>query len=151
MPNTSNRRRTGNYRRTTKTQHTWGSYGTTYKPNTGTRNYNTVRNYIQNKINSYRCLWQQTQGNYKPSPTTITRFYNLVNKGANVWCVSGNRITRWTKWPTPVKSANTAMKGLKKKWGTAIKAVTPIGKGNNYLIATTCTYKGKPFKFPNFK
>ena len=151
MPNPPNRRRTGTYRPPNKNQSSWGSYGASYKPTGGTRKNDTVRNNLQNKINSYRCLWQQMQykGTTKPTPATITRFTNLVNKGAYVWCISGNNITRWTNWPTPVKSAPMAMKGLKKKWGTAIKAVTPTGHGNTFLVATVCTYKGKPFKFPN--
>ncbi len=146
MPSTTNRSRTGsNYRRTSN----WSNFGVTGK--TGGRSYSQVKNTLQCKINSYRCLFQQAQssGHYRPTPATINRFANLVNKGANIYCVSGSMIGRWTKWPTPITSASTALRGLKRRFGTAIKAVTPTGNGNSFLVATSGTFRGKPFKFPS--
>lgn len=145
-----------------RTNSTRGSAGPTGSYRRGTRssavrtgrskNFTAVRNDIQNKITSFRCLFAQTNltGSNKPSPAIINRFSNLVSKGAVVHKVTGSTIAKWNKKNNnkATFTASWAMKGLKCKFGAAIKAVCPTGNGKTYLVATTPTFNGKPVKFP---
>ncbi len=113
--------------------------------------YQSVFNNIDQKISSYRTLANQTCGSasYKrPSPTTLSSFANWVNKGAIVHCCSANQISRWCKQQTPSNSPTAAKNALTKRFGSStIKAVC-CDKTGKYLIATSPTWKGKPFNFP---
>jgi hypothetical protein len=106
---------------------------------------------LQNKINSYRYLYSQCQltGAFKPSPATIAKFSNMVNKGYMLHKVSGAKIAKWNHMTNPNYSTTWATKCLKAKFGSAIKGVFPTGNGRTYMVATSPTWKGKPFKFPN--
>ena len=158
MPNTSRRRRSYNRRNTPQKSQAWsGTWGS--KPNptsarknpTSNYNYTMVRSNLQNKINAYRYLFDQckTTGPYKPSPAVINKFANWVNKGAMLHKVSGASIAKWCKDHKPTYTMSWATKGLKSKYGVAIKGLYPTGNGKWYMVATNPTFKGKPFRFPN--
>ena len=155
MPTTNNRRSTYNKRRTTNSRRTnWPSANknrTTSKTRTvSTWHYGPVRNNLQNRITAYRTLYAQcnTTGPHKPSPATITKFTNYVNKGYMLHKVSGTQIAKWYKDQKPTWTSNWATKCLKHKYGQAIKGVFPTGNGRTYMVATSPMFKGKPFKFP---
>ena len=157
MPTKTTQRRTYKRRTPQNWKTNWPSnnpQGRSTKPTSrGGRNwqYGPVRTTLENKINAYRYLYAQCQttGQYKPSPAVINRFANLVNKGATIHKVSGVAIARWYKNMKPTYTASWATKGLKWKYGAAIKAVWPTGNGRTYMVATSPNYKGKPFRFPN--
>ena len=155
MPSTTQRRRSVNRR---KPAGSTGNFGrgtgsSAFGSSTGrTKNYTAVRNDIQCKINSFRCLYAQTNiaGRNKPSPAILNKFSNLVSKGAVIHKVSGSTIAKWNKNKTqsPSFTMSWAMKGLKSKFGAAVKAVCPTGNGRQFLVATNPTFKGKTVKFP---
>ena len=130
----------------------WSGSARKTKANTSTRtNYTTVKNNFQNKINSYRTLYTQTQGSCghgRPSAATLNTFGNWINKGAIVHTVSPTQINRWSNTNKKCTTAAYAKNVLCNKFGkTPIKAVCK-SKTGSYLVATTPTYKGKNFKFP---
>lgn len=123
---------------------------------TGT-SFTTVRNNLQNKIQSFQTLWRQTQGkgSNRPSPATINRFASLVSKGAVIYTVSPTKISKFAKatgksinWKTRSPSAAAATKVLKAKFGGAVKGVFR-GVDGKFVVAAAPQWKGKPFK-PNF-
>ncbi len=155
MPSTTQRRRSVNRRKPAGSTGNFGrgTRSSAFGSSTGrTKNYTAVRNDIQCKINSFRCLYAQTNiaGRNKPSPAILNKFSNLVSKGAVVHKVSGSTIAKWNKNKTqsPSFTMSWAMKGLKSKYGAAVKAVCPTGNGRQFLVATTPTFKGKTVKFP---
>ncbi len=130
------------------TNRTWNKT----KRNTGSHtNYTTLRNYWQQKINSYRTLYTQTQGTSgagRPSPATLKTFGHWIDKGAVIHKVSAAQINRWSPTNRKCTTITTAKNTLWHKFGkTPIKAVCK-SKGGSYLVATTPMYKGKYFKFP---
>lgn len=157
MPTTTTRRRTYKRRTNNNRKTNWPSYpqGHRSRPTgmqSGTNwKYGLVRTNLQNKINAYRYLYAQCQvtGPNKPSPVVINKFANLVNKGAMLHKVSAAAIARWYKDMKPTYTTSWATKGLKWKYGAAIKAVWPTGNGRTYMVATNPTHKGRPFRFPN--
>jgi hypothetical protein len=118
----------------------------------GGSNYRTIACAFEQKINSFKTLYAQTSaaaGNNRPSPATLNTLAKWVNKGAVVRRVAPTQIARWSGSRRPVSSPNTAKAILCHKFGkSAIKAVT-CDKSGGFLVATTPTYKGKTFKFPN--
>jgi hypothetical protein len=71
-----------------------------------------------------------------------------VAKGAVIQTVSTAQLKRWSKTAKQCKSPSQAKTALYKKFGKQpIKAVCPA-KGNNWIVATSQTWKGKNFKFP---
>ena len=146
-----NRPRTYKRRTTTSRKTNWPSYRTNPKMRSGLNwQYGPVRTNLQNKINAYRTLYAQCNvtGPYKPSPTTINKFANYVNKGYMLHKISGTQIAKWDKKHNPSWTITWATKCLKAKYGAAIKALFPTGNGRTYMVATSPTWKGKPFKFP---
>ena len=130
-----------------------GSARKTTRTNTSTRaNYTNIKNDFQNKINSYRTLYTQTQGMPgagRPSPATLNTFGNWINKGAIIHTVSATQINRWSQSTKKCTTAAYAKNVLWNKFGKApIKAVCK-SKAGSYIVATTPTYKGKNFKFPH--
>ena len=126
------------------------------KTKTGTKNlsrggYANLRDTWQQKIFSYRTLYNQTQGTYsgkRPSAATLKSFDNWINKGAVIQNVSCAQINRWSHTGRKCTSATTAKTVLWHKFGKMpIKAVC-MSKTGSYLVVTTPTYKGKNFKFP---
>ena len=147
----------------------WG--GTTYKfKNTTTKTksfsggrkvttatgYQTYANQFATKVDSWRTLYNQTRGPAKynrPTTATLNNFANFVNKGAIIHTVSPAKMARWAKtWNKTFNPTNlTSCKNfLFHKYGkTTIKAVN-WAKNGYFMIATTPTYKGKPFNWPQF-
>lgn len=119
-----------------------------------TGGYKTVCNQIQNKINSYKTLINQTKGTPSklPSPSTINSMCNWINKGAIVQTCSPTQVARWarttnknfnTRNPSPTACKNV----LYAKFGkSTIKAVAKGKSG--FIVATTPTKNGRSFCFP---
>lgn len=145
---------------------------TTYRPRTGqasqTRNtttttsktawnpskFGSVRQDLQCRIGSYQNIYSQVSGQKNVttfSPTTATRWTNMVNKGARVYKFNTQQIkTGFGNQWTPDLSPNTAARFLRQKYGNGIKAVAK-GRGNTWLVATTTTINKGPFKNYNWK
>ncbi|MCP4591930.1 MAG: hypothetical protein GY842_14445 [bacterium] len=146
MATTHRRTRTNTWNKTK------GSAGrSTTKSSSSRMNYTTLKNNWQQKINSYRTLYSQTQGtaNYgRPSASTLNSFGNWINKGAVVQTVSAAQINRWSKTDKKCATATAAKNVLWTKFGKSpIKAVCK-SKTGSYIVATTPVFKGKTFKFP---
>ena len=104
--------------------------------------YKQVCDTLNQKIQSYRTLWNQATGPAKagrPSPTQLNSFAKWVEKGAVVYRVSPVQVKRWTKWSQHIKSATACKTALSRKFGkSAIKAVT-TDKTGAFLIACAPT------------
>ncbi len=166
MPTHSNRTRTTNKRTTTKYNRSgWGTTHGTSTRATGTRNtrntrktttnaapgYRNIYDSFECKVRSYKTLWDQTRGAAKhtrPTPATLKTFSTWINKGANVWRVTNTQINKWCKTNQQYKTGTSVKNALCKTFGkTTIKAVACDKKGG-YIVATSPTWKGKPFHFP---
>ena len=171
MPTTSNRRRKNiNNRTSTSAKYNrsgWGkSYGhstgasgqwTQTRKTTGTnttnvaRGYSNIYNAFEWKMRSYRTLWDQTRGPAKysrPTPATLKTFANWINKGSYVWRVTNSQINKWCNTNRKYSSGTAVKSALCQTFGkNTIKAVA-CDKGGGYLVATSPTWKGKPFHFP---
>lgn len=122
--------------------------------------YKSVSNSFETKITSFRTLFAQTKGTAKfgrPSPAILNSFANWINKGAIVQTVSCAQITRWGKAAATANkifnareiTTNTCKTVLFKKFGkSTIKAVART-KSGSFMVATSPTYKGRTFCFPN--
>ncbi len=113
------------------------------------KNYSSVKRQLDQQITSLRQLKTQAEGTAsqnRPSPTTITRFANVVSKGGVIRKASTAAIQRAAGKSQKINTASGALKALKSKFGATIKAVTPA-KNGGWLIAASSTWKGKPFKF----
>ena len=113
--------------------------------------YRGVTNAIKNKISSYQTLVKQSQGPKKggaPSPAKLYTLARWVDKGAVIQTVSKAQIQRWSKTARSITSPAGAKTVLAKKFGKSpIKAVC-VGRGSNFIVATSPTVKGKMFKLP---
>ena len=144
---------------TTKTKSYTGSRKTTTTATRGVTaatGYQTYATQFATKVDSWRTLYNQTRGTAKynrPTPTTLNTFANWVNKGAILHTISPTKMARWAKtWNKKFNPTNlTSCKSfLYHKYGkTSIKAVN-WAKNGYYMIATTPTYKGKPFTWPRY-
>ena len=114
-------------------------------------NYN-----FQNKINSFRTLYNQTWGPAKcarPTVATLNTFTNWINKGAIVQVVTPTQVAKWAKYTKKTFNVRTATPTTCKnvlltKFGkNTIKAVART-KSGSFMVATAPTWKGKPFWFP---
>lgn len=139
-------------KRTNKTRRNTGVSGATIAPK-----YKSVSNVFQNKINSFKTLFNQTKGPARygrPTTATLNSFANWVNKGAIIQTCTAAQVARWarntkknfnTQNPTPTACKNV----LGAKFGkTTIKAVART-KSGGFMVATSPTCKGRPFCFPN--
>jgi hypothetical protein len=126
--------------------------GTARGTTSGTRgNYTGLRDNFQQKIDSYRTLYGETQGTTgagRPSPTALNTFANWVNKGAVIHKVSPIQLNRWSDTSRKCTTATAAKNVLWNKFGK-----TPIwgvckSKSGSFLVATAPTYKGRNFTFP---
>ena len=147
-----------NYKGRTGTNWCTGNKKTTYHTSTtptkcATGYAGTFRMFEQ-KINSYKTLYNQTRGVAKfdrPTTATLNTFANWVGKGANVYTITTTQLNRWagvtrTKydWTKPTSCRNF----LYNKFGkTTIKAIAK-SKNGQYMVACSPTFKGKPFMFP---
>ena len=113
------------------------------------------RNFEQ-KLNSYRTLYNQTRGPAKytrPTPATLNTFASWINKGNIIQICTPNQVAKWARttkmnFNTRTGSPTTCKNVLYKKFGkSAIKAVARTKTGS-YMVVTTPTWKGKPFCFP---
>ncbi|UCG15195.1 MAG: hypothetical protein JSV19_07840 [Phycisphaerales bacterium] len=112
--------------------------------------YRTVTNNFRTKINSYQTLVKQSQGPKSggPTPSNLNYLAKWVDKGAVIQTVSNAQLQRWSHTNKTYTSPTSVRTVLTKKFGkTPIKAICP-GKGNNFIVATSPTWKGKMFKFP---
>ena len=118
--------------------------------------YKHWNNNFQNKINSFRTLYNQTWGPAKgsrPSVAILNTFTNWINKGAIIQIVTPTQVARWartTKKQFNVRTATptTCRNVLYSKFGkSTIKAVART-KSGSFMVVTTPTYKGRPFCFP---
>jgi hypothetical protein len=143
---TSTRTGTGSSRRNGRK-----SYGTT-----GGTGYKGLCNTCEQKISSFRTLYNQCKGPSganKPSPSTLNTFCNWINKGAIVQTCSPAQVSRWARSThknfNPKNSSTTACKTvLCAKFGkSAIKAVTKT-KNGWFLVVTNPTINGRTFNFP---
>lgn len=123
--------------------------------------YKNVGCTLQQKISSFKTLYNQTTGGAatnRPSPTTINTFANWVNKGAVIQTVSPTQLNKWcnnfkgTKPATKKWNVNTASgckQFLCQRFGkSTIKAVTKA-KNGAWLVATAPVVKGRTFNFPH--
>lgn len=152
---------TGGYSWGTGAGNTWGGAGTTARTRktgrtTGGTGYKTVCSTCEQKINSYRTLWNQAKGpasTKSPTPSTLNTFCNWVNKGAVIQTCTAAQVSRWARSTNksfnPKSPSPTACKNvLSAKFGkNAIKAVAWT-KGGQFMVATTPTVNGKTFNFP---
>ncbi len=124
----------------------------------GSSGYRNCCNSFEKKIESYRCLVQQTAGGSsarfgRPSPATLNSFANLINKGMIVQTVSAAQVARWARsthsnFKTRSASTSACKNVLCKKFGrSAIKAVART-KSGSFMVATTPTVNGRSFSFP---
>lgn len=162
MPSYASRSRRSTTRRTTgtsssRTSGRWASSssrGTSTSRRTSTRvvpGYAQVGNQFEQKIASYRTLFNQAKGPAKfsrPAPATLASFANWIDKGAVVQRVSAAQCTRWSTTGRPCRTAAAAKAALTSKFGrTTIKAVLK-DKSGGFLVATAPQYKGRKFTFP---
>lgn len=114
-------------------------------------------NTFQNKINSFKTLFNQTKGPAKfgrPSPTTLNSFANWINKGAIVQTCTAAQVARWAKatrknFGSKTSTPTTCRNVLWAKFGkNTIKAVAKT-KSGSFMVATAPVFHGKPFCFPN--
>jgi hypothetical protein len=140
----------GYRRRSSTTTKRSGSYNWKTK-RTSSTNYKTITNQFKTKINSYQTLVkavQGTSGKWRPSPSNLNTLAKWVDKGAVIQTVSNAQLKRWSKTNKTFTTPTSAKTVLTHKFGkTPIKAVY-YGKGNNFIVATAPTWKGKNFKFP---
>ena len=155
--------RAGRYPYSTQGLSTWGtaSRGTKSRKSgstTGvTSSYKNVSQSFQWKIESYRTLVNQTRGPAKfgrPSTLTLNSFANWVNKGAVVQTVSCAQVAKWarsnnqnfsSRKPTVASCKNV----LARKFGKATIKACARSKSGSFMVVTSPTWKGKPFKFPH--
>ena len=130
----------------------------THSPTTTPPQYKNCNEMFEWKINSYKTLYNQTRGPAKytrPAPTILNNFANWINKGAVVQTVTRAQVAKWartTKWnfSTHNPSATSCKNVLWTKFGKqTIKAVART-KSGSYMVATSPTWKGKPFMFPRY-
>jgi hypothetical protein len=160
MPSYASRSRRSSTRRTSGTTRTSGQWsspssrGSTSTRRTTTRvvpGYAQVGNQFEQKIASYRTLFNQAKGPAKfqrPAPATLSSFANWIDKGAVVQRVSAAQCTRWSTTGRPCRTAAAAKAALTSKFGrTTIKAVMK-DKSGGFLVATSPQHKGRKFSFP---
>jgi hypothetical protein len=145
---------------TSSTRSTGGSNSRTrkaYGKSSGASGYRSLSTTCEQKINSFRCLWNQckgTAGANRPSPSTLNTFCNWINKGCVVQTCSPSQVQRWARSTNknfnPKSPSTTACKTvLCAKFGkSAIKAVTKA-KNGWYIVATSPTINGRTFNFPH--
>ena len=149
---TTNQRRQTGARNTTAQWHRKPT-SKTQKSNKWATGYSTSYRNCEQKIQSWRTVYNQTWGPAKfqrPSPTTLRTFTNWINKGANVYTVTPTQLNKWAgassknyDWTKPTQCKSF----LTKKYGkTTIKAVAR-SKNGSYMVACTPP-KGKQFNFP---
>lgn len=109
----------------------------------------SVRSQCQNKINAYQTVVTQTAGagaKFRPTPSQLNTFARLIDKGAQIQRVTNSQLNRWAgrsrNWtPGAAKSV------LSRKFGkSSIKAVA-FNKTGGFIVATSSTRKGRPFRF----
>lgn len=115
--------------------------------------YRQLQNQLQQKINSYRVLYTQTQGagaSHRPAPGTLNSFANWINKGAVIHTVSPAQLSRWSDSSRPCHSPTVAKTVLCRRFGRSpIKAVCK-SKTGSFIVATAPTLRGRSFSFPNY-
>lgn len=134
----------------TRTQSSSG-WKTTKMSHPGRANYTNLKHNFQNKISSYRTLYNEMQGTAgkgRPPAATLNTFGNWINKGAVIQKVSAAQINRWSNTDRKCTTSTAARNVLYHKFGKApIKAVCKT-KSGAYIVATAPMYRGKNFKFP---
>ncbi len=140
---------------TTRTTGTWGNRTKKNVVNVPTSHKNVSKSF-QGKIDSYKMLYKQTCGtakHHRPSPTILNTFANWINKGAVVQTVTCSQVAKWakadnknfnTRNPTVASCKNV----LTAKFGKSTIKCCARTKTGGFMIATTPTWKGKPFCFP---
>jgi len=108
--------------------------------------FSTVRNNFKNKINAYSG-GSNKQG---PTPSQLNTFGRWIEKGARLQKVTPTQLNRWAGTSRRNWTPTAAKNCLASKWGkSCIKAVTN-NKTGGFLVATSSTRKGKPFRFTSF-
>lgn len=111
---------------------------------------------FENKINSFKTLFNQTKGTAKyqrPTPAMLNTFANWINKGAVVQTVSCAQVARWAKmanknFTTKTATPTNCKTVLCAKFGKpTIKAVCRTKTGS-FMVATSPMWKGRSFCFP---
>jgi hypothetical protein len=140
----------------------YGSYGRTGGTRKSGRSggswtgYKGICNTCEQKINSYRTLWNQAKGpasSNGPTPGTLNSFCNWINKGHVVQTCSPAQVWRWAQstnknfnlrnaTPTACKTVLAAKFGK-----SCIKAVAKT-KSGQFMVVTSPTLKGRTFNFP---
>lgn len=129
---------------------------TTRRTGGGSYGYKGVCNTCEQKINSYRTLWNQAKGpagSNSPTPTTLNSFCNWISKGNVVQTCTPAQVWRWAqntnknfnlKNPSPTACKTV----LAAKFGkSCIKAVAWT-KGGHFMVVTSPTVNGRTFCFP---
>jgi hypothetical protein len=134
----------------------WRTSTTSSSRNTGrsfsASSFNKINNNIQQKIGSYRNVWSQCKGTGTTcfTPTTASKWINLIDNGAYVYKFTGTQFARWfgpnytSGW-----SSNTATRFCRQRFGTGIKAVNR-GRGNTWLVCASSNVNARPFNTYNW-
>lgn len=118
--------------------------------------YKSVCTSFEGKVNSFKTLVKQVKGPARytrPTPTQLNTFANWINKGALVQSVSCAQIAKWAmtanvNFNTGNPTVTSCKNVLSSKFGkTTIKCVAR-NKTGGFMVATSSTWKGKPFCFP---
>ena len=110
--------------------------------------FSSVRSNIQNKINSYRTLCNQTTGGTsksRPTPAQLNTFAKWVDKGAMIQNVTPTQLNRWAGKPQNWTTISAKQQLFSKYGKSCIKAVTS-SKTGGFIVATSAVRGGKSFK-----
>ncbi len=114
--------------------------------------FSTQRRFVTAQIQSLRYLNQQFSGARVTafSPSTAKSWINFVNNGNYVYKFTNQQFcsTFGTQWA--VGSPTTALRYLKQKFGSGIRAVTR-GNGNTWLVCASPNVNGRPFSTYTWK
>ena len=157
MPTTRRTWKSGTTRQTksgTTHRSGWTSAGSSRMPTSySPTKYTTSKKELVAKIGSYRTLNQQFTGAGKVtafSPSGANKWIKYVDQGAWIYKWNNAQFCRYfgTDWKDSTPTA--AMRYLKQKFGSNIKAVTR-GKGNHWLVAAMPKITARPFYNYNWK
>lgn len=126
---------------------TTGAGGWTASKTYSTNQFSTQRRELNCKIASYRTINQQFSGSGRVtafSPTTSKQWIGYVDNGCFVYNFNNAEFCRFFGSQFGNSSPTQALRTLRSKLGTGIKAVTR-GKGNSWLIAATPRVTSRAF------
>ncbi len=145
------------------TQDRWGRSSSIRRNTAGKRTssspsqnaYKSVFNQFQWKIDSYKTLSAQAQGQGKfdrPSPAILNSFAKWIEKGAVIQTVSTAQLSRWARIRnrsfSPRNPSLAACKSvLVARFGKSVIKAVARTKSGSFMVATPATWQGRPFSF----